>query len=477
MTNMFTTRPDWCISRQRAWGVPIPALACQDCGTSFLSPAVVEAAATAFESHGADAWYEQPQSAFVPDDVACPSCGGHRFERERDILDVWFDSGSSHEAVLAKRPQLTWPADLYIEGTDQYRGWFQSSMLVALGTRDRAPYKAVLTHGFVVNEHGHKMSKSLGNDIPPQKVWNESGADVLRLWVAMVDYAEEVRLGREILARTVEAYRKIRNTFRYLLSNLYDFDPAKDMVAPERLLEVDRYALAAYARVAQRIRTAYDEYDFQAIFQAVNELMTVDLSAFYLDVSKDRLYTFKADSPERRSAQTAQYVITDGLTRLIAPVLSMTADEVWSRLPGEREPSVHIAEFPTNAAQWRDEPLEARWRGLLDVRAAVNLALEQARQQKTIGNALSAHVTVTASGAVADLLAEAADHLPALFITSSVDVRRAPEGPVSVEVSKAAGEKCPRCWRFVTDVITDDDVAGLCTRCVDALGGLRAATV
>ena len=318
MTGMFTTRPDWCISRQRAWGVPIPALACTQCGTSVLTPDIVEQAAQAFEQHNADAWYEMPLETFVPAGLAC-TCGSTSFERERDILDVWFDSGSSHEAVLAKRAELRWPADLYLEGTDQYRGWFQSSLLVGVGTRGKAPYKAVLTHGFVVDEHGRKMSKSLGNVVSPQQIMKDSGAEVLRLWVSMVDYRDEVRLGKEVLARTIEAYRKIRNTFRYLLSNLYDFDPATDRIGRERMLAVDRYALSTYAKLAAEVRQAYDAYDFQSIFHAINTFVTVDLSAFYLDVSKDRLYTFGAGSLERRSAQTAVYVIADGLARLIAP--------------------------------------------------------------------------------------------------------------------------------------------------------------
>jgi isoleucyl-tRNA synthetase len=471
MTGMFVTRPDWCISRQRAWGVPIPALACAGCGEAHLTPAIVEGAAARFEAEGADTWYERPAADFVPDGFTCPTCGGADFAQERDILDVWFDSGSSHEAVLARRPELTWPADLYLEGSDQYRGWFQSSLLVGLGTRDKAPYHAVLTHGFVVDERGRKMSKSLGNVISPQKVIAESGAEVLRLWVSMVDYRDEVRLGAQVLARTVEAYRKIRNTFRYLLSNLYDFDPSRHAVPASRMLEIDRFALARYAAVSARVRAAYDAYDFQTIFHALNEFMTVDLSAFYLDVSKDRLYTFGADSPARRSAQTAQYVIADGLARLIAPVLSITADEVWKRLPARTEASVHLAEFPADTDMWRDADLEARWTRLLELRDAVNAALEAARQQKVIGNALSAHVTIHAAGRDAELLARHADDLPMFFITSGVTV--AEGDALGVEVSRAAGDKCPRCWRVVTERRTGagaDPADALCPRCIEAVG-------
>jgi isoleucyl-tRNA synthetase len=476
MTAMFVNRPDWCISRQRAWGVPIPALACRACGTSTLTPPIVERAAAIFEQQGADAWYELDTATFVPDGLTCEQCGGSDFERERDILDVWFDSGSSHEAVLAQRAELTWPADVYLEGTDQHRGWFQSSLLVGVGTRDRAPYRTVITHGFVVDERGGKMSKSLGNIVVPQDVMRHSGAEVLRLWVSMVDFRDEVRLGKEILSRTVEAYRKIRNTFRYLLSNLYDFDPAQNVVPDGKLLEVDRFALAIYARLAHDIRAAYERYDFQSIFHAVNEFLTVDLSAFYLDVSKDRLYTFPADSIDRRSAQTAQYVIADGLTRLLAPILSITAEEIWGRLPGSREESVHLAVFPAEIARYRHDDLERRWEALREVRARVLAALETARNAKLIGAPLTAHVTIAASGEQYDLLERYQADLPMLFIVSSVTVeRRDTAAEIEVQVTRAPGEKCPRCWRFVDSTSADGELVGLCARCVDALGGKAVA--
>jgi isoleucyl-tRNA synthetase len=479
MTNMFATRPDWCISRQRAWGVPIPALKCTACERSMLTLPLVEQTARVFESHGADAWYELPIETFVPAGFACDGCGGTSFERERDILDVWFDSGSSHEAVLAQRPELGWPADLYMEGTDQYRGWFQSSLLVGVGTRGHAPYRQVLTHGFVVDDKGRKMSKSIGNVLAPQAVLKQHGADVLRLWVAMVDARDEMRIGKEILDRTVEAYRKIRNTFRYLLSNLYDFDPARDAVDTAAMVEVDRYALSRYAQVARRMLDGYGAYDFQSIFQAINAFMTVDLSAFYIDVSKDRLYTFGANSRERRSAQTAIYLMADGLVRLLAPILPVTADEVWKRLPGTREASVHLALFPEGPAgidAHRDPALEADWARLLDLRGIVNAALETARQQKQIGSSLGAHVTLDLPAAWHPLAIAREADLPMFFITSSVRVTPASapgEDPI-VTVEPAAGEKCPRCWRLVPEIApgnSGSDDSRVCHRCDEAMRG------
>jgi isoleucyl-tRNA synthetase len=470
--NMVANRPDWCISRQRAWGVPIPALDCTACGEAVLTPELIERAAAIFDKFGADAWYERAAGEFIPDGLKCPACGGREFERERDILDVWFDSGSSHEAVLPFRPELRWPADVYLEGTDQHRGWFQSSLLVGLGTRGRPPYHEVVTNGFVVAEDGRKMSKSLGNSIEPQDIIKNSGADILRLWIAMSDYTQEVRLGREILARAVEAYRKIRNTCRYLLANLYDFDAAGHTVPLRELQEVDRYALARYADVARAVLVAYREYDFPTIFQRVNHLMTVDLSAFYADVSKDRLYTFRASSPERRSAQTAMYTIADGLARLLAPILTVTADEVWRYLPGQREASVHLAEFPTDASieALADPALLERWEQLSAVRDQVNRALEEARQAKTIGNSLGANLFLRARGAKAVLLTSGSFDLPMLFIVSQVTLEVAPgdDPQLEIDVKRAEGEKCARCWRIVPSVSRTGNTDGLCARCVDA---------
>jgi isoleucyl-tRNA synthetase len=470
---MVSNRPDWCISRQRAWGVPIPAMDCAKCGEAVLTPELVERAASVFDEYGADAWYERPIEEFVPEGLACPSCGSRQFERERDILDVWFDSGSSHEAVLPFREELTWPSDLYLEGSDQHRGWFQSSLLVGLGTRGRPPFREVLTHGFLVDMQGRKMSKSLGNVIQPQEFIKESGAEVLRLWVASSDYRGDISYGKEIFARIIESYRKIRNTCRYLLANLYDFDPAADLVPAAAMHEVDRFALARYAQAATAVTGAYAAYDFPVIFQRLNQLMTVDLSAFYADVSKDRLYTFGAASPERRSAQTAMYLMADGLARLLAPILPVTADEMWKHLPGTREESVHLAEFPPAAAlaALADDSLIARWERLLTVRDEVNRALEAARQAKTIGTSLAAHVVLRTRGDAANLLEAYREALPMLFIASRVDVEPAAEADaeLQVSVSRAEGEKCPRCWRTVPSVSTSTETLGLCERCVGAL--------
>jgi isoleucyl-tRNA synthetase len=473
--NMLANRPDWCISRQRAWGVPIPAVDCSTCGEALLTPALVERAAAVFDTYGADAWYERPTGEFIPEGLRCPHCDGSSFERERDILDVWFDSGSSHEAVLPFRKELTWPADVYLEGSDQHRGWFQSSLLVGLGTRGRPPFREVVTHGFVVDEDGRKMSKSIGNTIAPQDIIKESGAEIVRLWVAMVDYREEVRVGKQILARVVEAYRKIRNTCRYLLANLYDFEPSAHLVRLEDMQEVDRYALARYGEVAAAALEAYDDYDFPVIFQRVNQLVTVDLSAFYADVSKDRLYTFAASSKARRSAQSAMYRIVDGLVRLLAPVLPVTADELWRHMPGKREASVHLAEFPEPAevAAMTDQDLVARWERLIRVRNVVNAALEAKRQDKTIGTSLGARVAVRTSGETAALLERYRDDLPMLFIVSDVALESGPGGDDTLEVGveRAEGQKCARCWRVVPQVSSSPGTEGLCDRCLAAITG------
>jgi isoleucyl-tRNA synthetase len=471
---MIANRPDWCISRQRVWGVPIPAMDCTKCGTPVLTKALVDKTASVFDVYGADAWYERPIEEFIPEGMKCASCGGAEFEREGNILDVWFDSGSSHEAVLPFREDHHWPADIYLEGSDQHRGWFHSSLLVGVGTRGRAPFNQVLTHGFVMDENGRKMSKSLGNTTAPQDVIKQSGSEILRLWVTMVDYRYDINLGKEVLSRTVESYRKFRNVIRVLVANLYDFDPKDDAVPKAKMLEIDRYILAKYADAADRIVKAYEDYDYPAIFQIANQLITVDLSAFYVDVTKDRMYTFGAKSDARRSGQTAMYQIVEGLARLLAPVLSVTMDELWRLLPGQREESVHMALFPQDLEQWQDAPLLKRWARLVEVRDQVNLQLEEKRKDKTIAANLSARVVIGAEGETAELLANYREVLPTLFGVSEVALKTQDPGPkttdgLTVLVERAAGIKCERCWRYVPEVSAEPERAGLCSRCVEAL--------
>ncbi len=481
--NMILNRPDWCLSRQRVWGVPIPALKCKGCLRSFLDNTLIESLASSFETEGADIWFEKPLSGLLPKGVKCPKCQGTDFDREEDILDVWFDSGVSFSAVLEKRPNLKFPADLYLEGSDQHRGWFHSSLLACEGARSKAPYGAVLTHGFVVDGSGRKMSKSIGNVIAPQEVIDKYGAEVLRLWVAGEDYREDIRISEEILKRLSEAYRRIRNTFRYILGNLYDFDPERDSVAYKDLEELDRLTLHRLNKLTERVAGAYRSFDFHVIYHSVHNFCTVDLSAFYLDILKDRLYTSGAHSRERRAAQTTIYNVLDCLVRLTAPVLVFTSDEAWTFMPGKKEESVHLASMPGFRKEWDDPALEKKWETLSAVKAEASKALETARQQKIIGHPLDAMVTLYPPGELKALLAEEARALEEVLIVSQLKVGEgapaAKEGSavseskdipgLVVTVESAEGGKCERCWHYSPTVGSEAAHPTICGRCTEAL--------
>ncbi len=487
---MVESRPDWCISRQRAWGVPITVFLCSGCGEPFLDQAAADKIISAFEERGADAWFYMDESQFLPEGLSCSKCGGTTFEKETDILDVWFDSGVSHAAVLEPRPELSSPADMYLEGSDQHRGWFQSSLLTSVATRHRAPYRAVLTHGFVVDGQGKKMSKSVGNVIAPEKVIKRYGAEVLRLWVSAEDYQDDIKISDEILKRLTEAYRKIRNTIRYLLSNLNDFDPKTDMVSGSDLEDIDRWALWRLGQIIQKVRQGYENYKFHLVFHTIHQYCTVDLSALYLDILKDRLYCEAPQGLKRRSAQTVLYTILKDLLRLLAPVLSFTAEEAWGYVPGDgskADKSIFLDSMPVPPEVKAGEDFLAEWQRLWDIRDEITKALEIARKDGLIGLALDARVVLHAEAEdLFDFLKGHEEILRIITIVSQLEVvkeKQAEAGGMSfeaeeiegmgIQVFKAKGEKCQRCWTWSEDVGTHPvwkDVCSRCARVLDEIG-------
>ncbi len=478
---MIENRPDWCVSRQRAWGVPITVFYCAACRALLVNQQTVDHVYELFKAHGADIWLEKDAADLLPKGTACEACGGTDFAKETDILDVWFDSGVSHAAVLEYRNDLKWPADLYLEGSDQHRGWFHSSLLTAVGTRGQAPYDAVLTHGFVVDEEGRKMSKSIGNVVAPGEIVDKYGAEILRLWVSASDYRDDIRISDNIIKQLSDAYRRIRNTCRFILGNLSDFHPERHGVDHGSMAEIDRYALHVLSGLIEKGRGAYDAYEFHMIYHSLHNYCTVDLSAFYLDVLKDRLYTSPPESEARRSAQTAMYAILDGVVRLMAPLLPFTAEEIWAHMPERsgREPSVHLAAMAKTEPEWIDRPLAETWEKLLDVRGEVTRFLEEARARKVIGHSLDAAVSLHVTDRdLFRLLKEHEGDLRGFLIVSEVTLAdqenpeagksREVEG-LAVGVAKAAGDKCERCWVHDPSVGTLDAHPTVCRRCETAL--------
>src|SRR6201996_4686201 len=474
ISNMIATRPDWCISRQRIWGVPIAVFLCEKCHEPLNNAAINKSIVQLFETHGADAWYSRDVADLLPKNTACAKCGSKDFRKEMDILDVWFESGASWLAVLEHEPELRVPADMSTEGGDQQPGWFQSSLLNAVGLRDTSPYRMAITSGWTLDEQGRAFSKSLGNGVDPVDVADRLGAEIIRLWVASVDFREDVAASENLMQRVSENYRKLRNTLRFLLSNLYDFDPKTDAVEWAAMQPLDQYILARTAELDAAIRKAYEQFEFHRAYQALNEFTNTDLSALYLDVVKDRLYTLAPDSPARRSAQTALWRIAEALTRLIAPILSFTADEVWQYLPAleGREPSVHLALFPDVAdiVPGRVAGLEEDWANLLRIRELVNIELETLRANKSIGKGLDAAVTLTVAEGSDEsmILRRYEDALPEFFNVSQVTVQSVAatkeSAAVLIKAEVAAGAKCERCWRVVPDVGSDSRWPSVCAR-------------
>lgn len=475
ITAMVRDRKDWCISRQRKWGVPIPIFYCKECGEPHIDKAAMLAVADLFGKEGSNAWFEKDASEILPKGTTCKKCGGTEFEKETDIMDVWFDSGSSWRAVCKRRPYLGAPVDLYLEGNDQYRGWFQSSLLTSVATEGVAPYRTVLTHGMILDMERRKMSKSAGNGISPQEVIKQYGADVLRLWVASSDYQSDISISRDILKQMSEAYRKIRNTARYILGNLNDFDPKKDKVGAEDFLPIDKWAVNKLNELIATVTDAYDKYEFHQVYHSIHKFCVVDMSNFYLDVLKDRLYTEKADSKARRAAQTVMYLILDSLTRMLAPILAYTSDEIWRFMPHDDTvdaENVLYNEMPERIEIEIDDAFTAAWDRIHDLRDTVKKSLEIVIKDKVVKSSLETCVTLKASGEEYSFIESVLPELKAVFIVSDVKLvegDNALSGELEVEVTKAEGEKCDRCWSYSTTVGSCAEHPTLCARCAAIL--------
>lgn len=473
---MVQDRSDWCISRQRTWGVPIPVVYCKDCGKPICNDTTIKAISDLFRAEGSDAWYIKDANEFIPDSVKC-ECGCSEFEKEMDILDVWFDSGVTHKAVLEEREDLSGPADLYLEGADQYRGWFQSSLLTSIVCNGEAPYKAVCTHGWVVDGQGKTMHKSLGNGIEPSEITDKYGSDILRLWVASSDYHSDIRISNDILAQLSDAYKKIRNTARFILGNLSNadgFDIDKDGVSDDELLELDKWAIARLDELIDKVNAAYTAFDYHIVFHAIHNFCVIDMSNFYLDIIKDRLYCDDVNSVSRKAAQTTMYRILSAITRLIAPIMSFTADEIWSYIPhssSDNAKSVFLNDMPSKSNIKVDEKFSAKWNLIAELREDVKKALEIKRADKVIGKSLEADVIIYANEEKSQSIVDFIDELPEIFIVSKVELKEGKgefdgelEG-ITIDVIKATGKKCDRCWKFDESVGTHSDHPTLCDRC------------
>ena len=465
---MIKGRNDWCISRQRTWGVPLPIFYCKDCGEPYVTEESIKKIQDVVRTEGTNAWWAKEAKDLVPEGAKCPKCGCTEFKKETDIMDVWFDSGSTHQSVLVERG-LDYPADLYLEGNDQYRGWFQSSLLTSVAVNGIAPYKEVLCCGFVVDGQGRKMSKSLGNGVSPIDVSNKFGADILRLWALSSDYSMDVNLSDDILKGISDVYRKIRNTARYILGNTYDYDPEKP-VAYEDLQEIDKWALTRLNKLIKDCTNDYDTYSFGNCYHDVNQFCVVDMSSFYLDIIKDRLYTEKADSVARRAAQTTMYYILDALVKILTPMISFTAEEIWSAMNHTEKENVEspmLADYPVSNDEWDNKEIAEKWEKIIKVKNIVAKDLELARAEKTIGNSLDAKVTIYAEGEEYKFLKENEELIKLVLIVSGLEIQennRKQEEKLGVKVEHATGEKCERCWMY-NDHIED----GLCPRCKEVL--------